>query len=135
MTFRTRNSNAPIVAIGEDASKGERPSVTGQLVDVRPSPKYPDNLLYTITLDDGTSVAVAGCASITKHLTAADVNKRVRLTWRGWGRNKSGSPYRDVEVAVDEPPAPLAAAPSVEPPPPDEPPVDVDAEDDDSPPL
>src|SRR2546426_6888371 len=124
MTFRTRNSNDSIVVLGDDPTKGERLSLTGELVDIRPSPKYPSNSLYSLRLDDGSTVAVAGSTVLNKHLHADDVGKRVRLTFRGWGTSKSGTKYRDLAVEVDEALAPMAPTVGEVPPLPESPPPD-----------
>src|SRR6266568_486046 len=91
MTFRILKSNSRFVKMGDDASKGQMREVVGRLTDIRPSPKFPDNPLYDLQLDDGSLVAIAGTTAIN-----------IRLTYLGEVSSSSGNVYRDIEVATDD---------------------------------
>lgn len=102
MTFRILKSSSRFVKMGDDASKGQMREVVGRLIDIRPSPKFPENPLYELQLDDGSMVAIAGTTAINNRLNSSHVGKRIRLTYLGEVSSSSGNVYRDIEVAVDD---------------------------------
>lgn len=129
MAFEARTFDTPIVVLGD--GPGEREEATGKLLSIDPSPRFPDkNRVYTLQLADGTSIVVAGCTTINNAVTPRDIGRTIRLRFIRWETNKSGTPYKNVHVAVDV--EDVVAPVRAEPPLPESPPPDDEVETDDA---
>jgi hypothetical protein len=101
MGWNKRESvNDNLVILGDDPTKNKR-KASGLLASVKPDRAYPDNFNYELVQKDGTSITLAGSASINRMLHADDVGKFVKAEFTGWGSSPNGK-FKQVEVEVYE---------------------------------
>lgn len=104
MTWKKRERDTDLVILGD--AEGHAQKTGGLLATIKPDPVYEKNKRYELVRQDGTSVEVAGCASINRSLSPNDVGKFVKMTFVGWGNSPNGKFKEiDVEVYEDEPTA------------------------------
>ena len=99
MGWEKRESvNEDLVILGDDPTKNKR-KVAGLLASVKPDRTYKDNFNYELVQKDGTSISLAGSASINRMLSADDVGKFIRAEFTGWGSSPNGR-FKQIEVQV-----------------------------------
>lgn len=94
-----------LVTLGDD--DGHVKKVGGLLAAIKqdPNPKY-KNPLYELVQKDGSSVLLAGSASLSRQIHDDHVGKFLKAEFTGWGTSPNGKfKAIDVYVWTDEPTA------------------------------
>jgi hypothetical protein len=91
--------NEDLVILG-DAPKNKKKAF-GLLASVKPDRTYKDNFNYELVQKDGTSVILAGSASINRMIAEEDIGKFVRAEFTGWGSSPNGK-FKQIDVQVWE---------------------------------
>ena len=91
--------NEDLVILGDKPENKKK--AAGLLASVKPDRQFPDNFNYELVQKDGSTITLAGSASINRTLSAADVGKFVRAEFMGWGASPNGK-FKQIEVQVWE---------------------------------
>ncbi len=100
MKLNQRNAG-DLIVLGDDAKKGQRPSVAGVLRSIREDTRYKGRQQYTLAGPGDEEVTLAGSAAIDARLGEADLNHFVVLRFLGWGNGTNGK-FKQVDVQVSE---------------------------------
>jgi hypothetical protein len=91
--------NDNLVILGDKPENKRKAS--GLLASVKPDRTYQDNFNYELVQKDGSSIILAGSASINRMLHADDIGKFVRAEFTGWGSSPNGK-FKQIDVQVYE---------------------------------
>jgi hypothetical protein len=101
MGWQKRESvSSNLVTLGDD--EGHVGKVGGLLASVRqdPNPKY-KNPVYELVQKDGSSVLLAGSASLSRQIFETDVGKFLRAEFVKWGQSPNGK-FKEISVNIWE---------------------------------
>ena len=95
--WKKRDPVSNLVVLGDD--EGQAKKAAGLLASLKQDSQYPSRSNYELVQKDGTSVWLAGSASIGRQVFPADVGKFVKATFKGWGNSANGK-FKDIEVLI-----------------------------------
>jgi 1,2-phenylacetyl-CoA epoxidase PaaB subunit len=97
MGWTKREPVSNLVVLGDD--DGQVKKVGGLLAAMKQDTMYPARNNYEIIQKDGTSLWLAGSASIGRQLGSQDVGKFVKCEFMGWGKAKQGK-FKEIDVVL-----------------------------------
>lgn len=99
MSWSKREAVSNLVILGDDAEKNQK-KAGGLLASIARDATYTDNFNYELVQKDGSSILLAGNASINRMIHEKDIGKFVKAEFFGWGKTQKGARFKQIEVQV-----------------------------------
>lgn len=97
MGWQKREPVSNLVVLGDD--DGQVKKVGGLLASLKQDTMYPARNNYELIQKDGSSLWLAGSASIGRQLGPQDVGKFVKAEFVKWGSSKNGK-FKEIDVVI-----------------------------------
>jgi hypothetical protein len=97
MGWTKREPVSNLVVLGDD--DGQVKKVGGLLASLKQDTMYPARNNYELVQKDGSSLWLAGSASIGRQVGPTDVGKFLKCEFMGWGSSKNGK-FKEIDVVI-----------------------------------